>query len=146
MLCRLYREGLISDDEIGRSLLRIRMLRTRFHTLILAMQSNLQTQSQTQSPISLETKLVVNPTVSPSLAPPINPSARLAIVSLPPETFQLVPHVQPQRFISGWIWTLFVGSLVSVLGAVVFTSLTRTGSIPEWSVPNVLRQGEVNRV
>lgn len=100
--------------------------------------SLLQSQTQSQSQISLETTLIANPAVNPSSPP--------AIASLPPETFQCIPHVQPQRFISGWIWNLFVGSLMSVLGAIMFTSLTRTGSVPEWSVPKVLRQGEVNRV
>ena len=111
------------------------------------MQSNslLQSQSQAQLQIPLKTTLVTNPSANPAADPTVNPSSRPAIASLPPETFQCIPHVQPQRFISGWIWTLFVGSLVSVLGAIVFTSLTRTGSVPEWSMPNLSGQEEANR-
>ena len=117
------------------------------------MQSNSLLQSQAQLQIPLKTTLVINPTVNPlanpavnpTVNPTLNPSSRPAIVSLPPETFQCIPHVQPQRFILGWIWTLFVGSLISVLGAMVFTSLTRTGSVPEWSMPNLSGQEEANR-
>jgi hypothetical protein len=81
----------------------------------------------------------VNPKIEPQIAArtesqpvpaePIAIDPQVPVAIVPPSALKLEPHVQPQTRVAGWIWTLFVSSVLLFTGTTLFVNFTRTEAI-----------------